>query len=158
MRRILILGRGAAGKSVLARRLGALTGLPVIELDAIFWQPDLTPAEPVAWVARQREICRGDTWIIDGDLGRYDHDLPIRLGTADTIIILNLALPRVAWRTLRRGRERSDYWRWVRAYRRRYLPLIMDSIAAHAPDANLIVLRNPGMVRRFLQTVRQDRR
>ena len=31
MRRVVILGRGGAGKSVLARRLGAATGLPVID-------------------------------------------------------------------------------------------------------------------------------
>lgn len=158
MRRVLVLGRGAAGKSVLARQLGELTGLPVIELDAVFWQPGLTPAEPGAWIARQGELCRGDSWIIDGDLGPYDHGLQQRLRAADTIIILDLSLPRVAWRTLRRGRERSGYWRWVRAYRRRYLPRIMTSIAANAPAAELFVLRNPAAVRSFFQAVRPDGR
>ena len=43
MQRVVILGRGGAGKSTLARRLGELVGLPVIELDKHFWQPGLVP-------------------------------------------------------------------------------------------------------------------
>jgi len=39
MKRVLILGRGASGKSTLARRLGEITGLPVVELDKAFWRP-----------------------------------------------------------------------------------------------------------------------
>jgi adenylate kinase family enzyme len=44
---VVILGRGASGKSTPARRLGEITGLPVIEVDKIFWQPELiaTPRE-----------------------------------------------------------------------------------------------------------------
>ena len=152
----MILGRGAAGKSTLARQLGDLTGLPVIELDTMFWQPGLTPAERAGWAARQRELCSRDTWIIDGDLGPYDQDLGMRLRAADAIIVLDLAFPRVAWRTLRRGRERADYWRWVWAYRRRYLPQIRTAITANAPRAELLVLRSPGMVRRFISALRQQ--
>ena len=35
-RRVVVLGRGGAGKSVLARRIGALIDGPVIELDTVF--------------------------------------------------------------------------------------------------------------------------
>jgi dephospho-CoA kinase len=42
-RRVVILGRGGAGKSTFAARLGAVTGIPVIELDTVFWRADLTP-------------------------------------------------------------------------------------------------------------------
>lgn len=38
MKRVVILGRGGAGKSTLAARLGEITGLPVIELDKSFWR------------------------------------------------------------------------------------------------------------------------
>lgn len=41
MKRVIITGPGAAGKSTLAVRLGEITGLPVIELDKLFWRPDL---------------------------------------------------------------------------------------------------------------------
>jgi hypothetical protein len=43
MQRVVILGRGGAGKSTVANRLGEAFGLPVIELDKHFWQPGLVP-------------------------------------------------------------------------------------------------------------------
>lgn len=36
MQRVVIIGRGASGKSALAVELAGITGLPVIELDKIF--------------------------------------------------------------------------------------------------------------------------
>ena len=39
---MIVVGPGAAGKSTLAACLGEITGLPVIELDKLFWRPDLT--------------------------------------------------------------------------------------------------------------------
>ncbi|MFC7646755.1 hypothetical protein ACFQX6_44035 [Streptosporangium lutulentum] len=122
MRRVVILGRGGAGKSALARRLGDAAKLPVIELDTLFWEPGLTATAPGQWAARQQKLVQQDAWILDGDLGPYDTALDVRLRMADTIIVLDFSFPRCAWRTIRRGRERADFWRWVWAYRRRSLP------------------------------------
>jgi adenylate kinase family enzyme len=154
MRRVVILGRGGAGKSVLARQLSELTGLPAIELDRLFWQPGATPAQAEVWVARHRELVAGERWIIDGDLGPYDTGLSSRLAAADTIVVLDFGFPRCAWRTLRRGRERAEYWGWVWSYRRRSLPGLRIAIAAHLPRVQVHVLRDPGMVRRFVADIR----
>lgn len=148
----MILGRGGAGKSVLARELGRVTGLPVTELDALFWRagPDgPAAAQPAEWAAREQELTRQDSWILDGDLGPYDDGLAARLGAADTVIVLDFALLRCAWRTVRRGHENGDYWRWVWNYRRRSLPRVMQAITEHAPQATVHVLRSPAAVRRF---------
>jgi len=150
MRRIVILGRGGAGKSVLARQLSAVTGIPATELDSVFWQQGAVPALAEEWVARQRDLVAGEAWILDGDLGPYDSGLAARLAAADTIIVLDFGLARCAWRTLRRGRERAEYWRWVWSYRRRSLPRLEVAIVAQLPRARVHVLRGPGMVRRFL--------
>ncbi len=91
MKRVVILGRGASGKSTLARRLGNITGLPVIEADKIFWQPGLVPTTREQWIAMQKGIAAEDRWIIDGDLGRYDA-VEVRLRAADTIILLDFSL------------------------------------------------------------------
>ena len=113
MRRVVVLGRGGAGKSVFARRLGARTGLPVVELDREFWQGGLRPLSRTGWSAVQARLAAGEEWILDGDLGPYDV-LDVRLRRADTVVLLDYSLPRCAWRALRRGRERSDS-AWVAA-------------------------------------------
>jgi adenylate kinase family enzyme len=155
VRRVVILGRGGAGKSTLARRLGGVTGLPVVELDTLFWQPGLVPADPGTWAARQRELVQRDAWILEGDLGPYDAALDARLGAADTIVVLDFAFWRCAWRTIRRGREQGGYWRWVWKYRRESLPEVMQAVTANAPHARVCVLRSPGMTRRFLAEVQR---
>ena len=66
------MGRGAAGKSVLAARLGEITGLPVVELDRHFWSPGLVAISREQWAAAQRGLARPESWIMDGDLGPYD--------------------------------------------------------------------------------------
>jgi hypothetical protein len=150
---VLILGRGGAGKSALARQLGEVIGLPVIELDTLFWQPGLAAPDAAWWVACQDELVRRDAWILDGDLGPHDRALDVRLRAADTIIVLNFTFLRCAWHTVLRGRERADYWRWVWSYRRQSLPRIMRAIRQDAPHATLYVLRHPGMARRLLAEV-----
>lgn len=154
MRRVVILGRGGAGKSVLARQLSELTGIPAVELDGSFWRQGPVPVPEEEWLARHRDIIAGEQWIIDGDLGPYDVGLTSRLAAADTIILLDFGFARCAWRTLRRGREQAEYWRWVWSYRRRSLPRLRMAIAAHLPRAEVHVLRDPAMVRRFLAGVR----
>jgi adenylate kinase family enzyme len=104
--RVLILGRDAAGKSPLARRLGVLTGVPAIELDQLFWHPSLIPTPPDRWVAIQEGLIEPDRWIIGGHLGPYDV-LEARLKGADTVIILDFSLLCCAWRSIRRSREAS---------------------------------------------------
>ena len=153
MRKVVILGRGGAGKSALARKLGDVTGIPVVELDMLFWQPGPVPMDPSRWAGCLQELVQGDRWILDGDLGPYDTALEVRLRAADTIVVLDFSFLRCAWRTLRRGREQPEYWRWVWAYRRRSLPDVMRAISAEAPRAKLYVLRNPGMVQRFADEV-----
>lgn len=66
-----------------------------------------------------------------------------RLRAADTVIILNFSLLRCAWRSIRRGREPLDFWRWVIGYRRRSLPILMATITTHAPRARIHVMRTP---------------
>lgn len=91
---------------------------------------------------------------MDGDLGQYDA-VEVRLQVADTIILLDFALVRCAWRALRRGRERSDFWQWSITYRRRSLPLLMQAISRFAPHAELHLIRNPEELRNFLAELEQ---
>lgn len=152
VQRVVIVGPGAAGKSVLAARLGEITGLPVVELDKVFWQPGLTATSPDRWAAMQRELVAHKSWILDGDLGPYDAT-GIRFGAADTIVFLDFSPVRCIWRALRRSREGMAFWRWLLTYRWQSRPLIRQSMDAEAGRANLCVLRTPRAVRQFLVQV-----
>src|SRR5260370_36882549 len=68
MKRVAIIGRGASGKSTLARRLGDITGLPVIEVDKIFWRPGLIATPRDHWAVMHEKLVAGSRCIMDRDL------------------------------------------------------------------------------------------
>ena len=152
MKRVAILGRGGSGESALAQQLSKMLDLPVIELDSIFWQPGPRPTAEQDWAQVQRELIARNRWIIDGDLGRYDTGLELRVRAADTIIVLDFPLWRCVWQAHRRSRETREFWIWVWRYRRDSLPAISEAIAMHAPHARVHVLHNPLQVDRFLHS------
>ena len=152
VKRVLIIGRGASGKSTLALCLGELTGLPVIELDKIFWKTGLAPTPREQWIVIQQKLVAADRWIIDGDLGPYDV-IEVRLRAADTIIFLDFSLVRCAWRAMRRSHERYDFWSWLLAYRYRSRPLLRAAIAKYAANAELHVFHNPRSLQRFVASI-----
>jgi hypothetical protein len=143
------LGRGGSGKSTLARKLCVITGLPLFELDKLFWQPGLEAMPRAEWIEIQRKLVAQENWIMDGDLGDYDA-VEVRLAAADTIILLDFSLMRCAWRALRRGRERADFWKWLIFYRRRSLPRLMQTIAEFGPHAELRLIRSPKELRQLV--------
>jgi adenylate kinase family enzyme len=155
MKRVVIFGRGASGKSTLARQLGEITELPVFELDKIFWQPGLVPTAPEQWADTQQTLVAQNQWILDGDLGPYDV-VEVRLRVADTVILLDFSLLRCAWRAIRRSRERRDFWQWLLIYRRQYRPMLMQSIARHAGNARFYILRNPTEVESFVASIARE--
>ena len=95
MRRVVILGPGASGKSTLAIHLSEITRLPVTELDKVFWRPGLAATPRDQWIKVQERLVEENRWIIDGDLGPYDA-VEVRLQAADTIIFLDFSLVRCA--------------------------------------------------------------
>jgi adenylate kinase family enzyme len=110
LERVLIIGSPGAGKSVLARRLAAATGLPVVHLDRHFFDPGWVEPAPEVWRARVAELTGAARWIMDGN---YTSTLSMRLAVADTAIFLDfpmwLCLWRVVLRSLRSfSRHRGD--------------------------------------------------
>ena len=150
--RVVVLGRGGAGKSTAARRLGDLAGLPVIELDQVFWRPGLVATSRDEWIVVQRELAAADRWVMDGDLGPYDA-LAQRLTRADTVLILDFSLPRCAWRAWRRSRERAGFWWWLLTWRHRHRPVVLATVAQSAPTATVHLFHTPRQLRRFLSAV-----
>ena len=167
MRKVLVIGSGGAGKSTLAIELGTILDLPVVHLDRLHWKPGWVEPDKETWRETVREVVAGDRWIIDGN---YGGDLDLRVPHADTIIYLDFPPLVCVWRVLKRrfqyrkgGRpdmapgcdERFDreflkfVW-WVWNYRRNSRPRILDAIARHGADKELIVLSKPRQVADFL--------
>ena len=152
MKRVVIMGPGASGKSTLALKLGEITGLPVVELDKVFWRPGLIETPRDEWAELQRKLVAKNEWIMDGDLGPFDV-FEVRLRAADTIIFLDFSLVRCAWRAIRRSRERLDFWLWLFRYHRESRTFLLEAIRNRAVEAMVHVLRDPEAVRRFVADV-----
>jgi adenylate kinase family enzyme len=153
VQRVVVLGRGGAGKSTAAVRLGQITGLPVIELDKHFWSADLRPLSGEEWAQVTSDLAARPRWVMDGDLGPYDVLGP-RLRRADTVLVLDYGLLRCAWRAHRRSRERADFWRWVLTWRRRSRPVLLRAIAEYAPTANCHIVKKPKQLTSWFSQVR----
>lgn len=105
-----MIGSPGAGKSTLARKLSARTGLPIHHLDQIFWRSGWIERDKAEWGAALETVLAQPRWIIDGN---YGSTLPQRLERADTVVWLDfptaLCLVRLAGRWWQhRGHTRPD--------------------------------------------------
>lgn len=160
--RVVIVGPGGAGKSVLARRLGAAWGLPVRHLDAAFWAPGWRPTPPDMWRDVVGGLAAEERWVIEGG---YPEVLDIVLARARLAVLLDLprrvTLPRLVLRPVRiweRGRgdlprgmhhvaDRENLaWAWHWPDRDR--PRVMEALEGFPGET--VVLRSARAVRRWL--------
>jgi adenylate kinase family enzyme len=111
LRRIAVVGTSGSGKTTLARRLAECLEIPHVELDALHWGPNWTPAAVEEFRERVAQALAGDTWTTDGNYGKVRD---IVWGLADTVVWLDYSLPivltRVIRRTLRRSICREELW------------------------------------------------
>ena len=84
--RIVILGCPGSGKSTFALKLRERTGLPLIDLDNLWWKPDRTHITREAFDIALEEVLSGERWIIDGD---YSRTYEARIRACDTVIFLD---------------------------------------------------------------------
>jgi adenylate kinase family enzyme len=149
----VILGPGAAGRSTLAKGLAEITGIPVVELDRLFWRSGRSFLSKDRWTQVQAQFVQQDTWIMDGDLGPYDVVEP-RLRAADTVIVLDFSPWRCVWRSLGRSHERLTFWLWMLSWRRQAWLTIRRTIAGLGPEVEVHVLRTPSECEDLLTTVK----
>ena len=106
--KIVIFGASGAGKSYTSRRIAEFTGYPVYHLDAVFFQCGhgwVTVSED-EFIARQREMMSGRTWIIEGN---YKKTMEFRFAAADLVILLDANRFTRIWAGARRhGKKRSE--------------------------------------------------
>lgn len=109
--RIVVVGTTGSGKTTLAKQAAHHLGIPHIELDALQWGPDWTPAQPEDFCRDVRQALAGPTWTTDGN---YSEFRDLIWGRADTVVWLDYPLPlilwRLFWRTLRRSLSGVELW------------------------------------------------
>jgi adenylate kinase family enzyme len=163
-KRIMVIGSGGAGKSTFARRLSAITGLPLIHLDRHYWRPGWKRTPTEEWNAMVRELVARHEWIIDGN---YTNSLPPRIRRCDAIVFFDfprlLCLAGVIGRSLNgKARERPDaapgcperldfeFLKWVWSYNDEVRPRVLEAIGAAPGSVETVTLRNRADVRRLL--------
>ena len=168
MRRVLVIGSAGAGKTTLAIRLGELLGLPVIHLDSLYWQPGWKETPKDSWRQIVAGLVQRKCWIMDGN---YGGTLAERLKACDTVVFLAFSRYLCLFRVFRRGilnwgKARPDlnpgcpehfpdrgFLSWIWGFARSRTPGILEALRACEPEKNIIILRSPSEVPRFLNTV-----
>ena len=111
MRRVAVVGTSGSGKTTFAHGLAARLGVPLIQLDALNWGPNWTPAHVETFRDRVRAATAAAAWVCEGN---YSAVRPIVLDRADTVVWLDLPLRTCLWRVIqrkaRRSRTREDLW------------------------------------------------
>src|SRR5688572_15577903 len=110
MKRVVVIGSGGAGKSTFSRQLGEITGIQVIHLDNIYWQPNWVKTPEEEWKGVVAQLLTRDCWIMDGNFGGTRQ---MRLEACDTAIWLDMPRRICIYRILKRavayrGRNRPD--------------------------------------------------
>ena len=164
MDRIVIIGCGGSGKTVVARRLASLLDAPLTHLDAVYYGADWQPKPQDEFAAIQRDLVQHDRWIIEGN---YAGTMPIRLARADTVIFLDLpartCLLGIAQRRWRyRGGQHDDgvfdriTWNFVRyilRYRCDMRPRVTTHLTEHGKHTRYVRLTSRRKVNQFLHAV-----
>lgn len=176
--RIVVIGSSGAGKSTVAHRLGEVLDSPVIEMDAVYHQPEWEPLELERFRARMQQLTAGERWVTDGNYGTVRD---IVWGAADLIVWLDLPRWRVMSRVVRRTAARvatrrllwngnREVWRnviewdpyenilrwtWETFERRRRQ---YEVLAALDVGHRWVRLRTPGEVEAFIGSLGNGRR
>jgi adenylate kinase family enzyme len=113
VRRVSVIGSSGSGKTTLAHELARRLGVPHLELDAIYHQPDWKPLDRETFQQRVRERVAGERWVADGN---YHSQGVAQLvwQRADTIVWLDpsraTVMAQLVPRTLRRVLSGQELW------------------------------------------------
>ena len=167
MRRVAIVGTPGAGKSTLARELGARAGLPVIHLDQHHFLPGWQRKSDEEWDRIASELLTGERWVMDGAFAMEE-----AVERADTIVFLDFSRARGYLGSVKRlalaylGRPAPDFapgcedkldrdfWRLLKTIHRypkvQRPGIVADLERRRREGRRVLVARSRGEVRRLL--------
>lgn len=111
MKCVAVIGTTGSGKTTFAATLASRLGVPHIELDALHWDSNWTPAPTEVFRARVEAAIACASWVADGN---YNAVRDLVWGRADTLVWLDYSLPlilyRLALRTFGRAMRNQELW------------------------------------------------
>jgi len=173
MKKVAIFGNTGAGKSTLAIALAEATGLPLIILDKILYQPGGEKNSHEEYLRTHAALLKNDQWLIEG-FGCVPSAWE-RFEAADTLIYLDLPLyVHTAWVTKRflKGLvanpagwpERSPILKsTITSYKvlwlchRKLTPRYREYLSKVAGKKNVVHLKSPREIKEYLSTVSNER-
>jgi hypothetical protein len=172
MKRVAVFGNTGGGKSTLARRLAALTGLPLYPLDLIEFGVGGEPVPEEHYAKAHAELLRRDEWVIDG-YGTLATAWE-RFAMADTLVYIDLPLRTHYWWVTKRlikgvfinpegWPDGSPLWRsTIHCYKVAWLchsrltPKYRELVAESAGVKRVHHLKTPADIKAFLDTLGRE--
>lgn len=102
--RINVIGVSGSGKSTFSTRLAALTGIPRVEMDRLYWKPAWTDPTDDEFFAKLAGALEGDEWILDGN---YSRTTPVKWRRAQLVIWLDYPFATTLWQSVTRSIARA---------------------------------------------------
>lgn len=131
-KKLIVVGTTSSGKSTLAERLANKLELDFVELDALNWGPNWTPAGDETLRARAEEATRSLGWVVAGN---YSKTRPVTWPRAEAVIWLDYSLWVIFWRLFRRTWKRvfrkEELWNGNREHLWTHLKLWSDESLFH---------------------------
>lgn len=169
MQRILVMGSSGSGKSTFAQRLSDITGIPMVSLDALYWEPGWVPSDNAGFDARVTDAAHQPRWIIDGNYTSSGAG-ELRRSTADAVFWFDLPRRTCMTGILSRivtsyGRVRPEmapgcpekidfeFFRYVWTYRQVQRPKLLEYFEGLRPDQPLIAFTNRTQADQYLRKV-----
>lgn len=164
MKRVMIIGGSGSGKSTLARKLGEITGLPVVYGDQFQFEENWKLVPDETRNARFDAAAQQDAWIIEGN---YSFTWPLRSARADTILFVDppryLRMWRIISRTIRYyGKSRPDmpegcgerfdwdFLRWTFGFDRERRPAALKLIENMRKEQTAIIFKSVRQIEEWL--------
>ncbi len=162
MKKVVVLGGSGSGKSTFARKLCAVTRLPLYHLDNLFWNKDKTHVSREVFDRRLDVILSYDRYIIDGEYGRT---IERRIAAADTIFYFDIPLAeRLDGAAARVGTVHPDlpwteesfdpeFEKWIRDYDTDQRPVTLELLQKYK-EKEIIIFKNRAEADRFIEELR----
>ena len=165
MQRILVMGSSGSGKSTFSRRLSAITGIPMVSVDALFWKPGWVESDKAEFHARLAAAAQQPRWIMDGNF--TSHLVELRRDACDTLIWFDLPRATCMMGILTRiarsyGEVRPEmapgcpekidleFFHYVWTFRERIRPKLLEYFEGLRPDQTFITFTNRAQADRYL--------